>query len=59
MLRYASLLFNQDSHMSCIAIEQAKGAQGKGTQGKISATCLEVAEGVLISCLAGTLIYAI
>jgi hypothetical protein len=59
VLEYAPFLFDQISHMSRVPIEQAKGAQGKGTHGKNAAACLEVAEGVLISCLAGALICAI
>jgi hypothetical protein len=59
MLEYAPFLFDQVSHISHVPIEQAKGAQGKGTHGKNAAACFKVAEGVLISCLAGTLICAI
>lgn len=59
VLEYAPFLCDQVSHVSHVPIEQAKGAQGKGIHGKNAAACLKVAEGVLISCLAGALICAI
>lgn len=56
--RYASFLFNQASHFARVEIEQAKGTQGKGKHRGGAPPCLEEAEGVLISCLAGASIYA-
>lgn len=57
-LRCAPFLVSQALYISCIAIQQAKGAQGNGAQGKCAVACFKVAEGVLILCLDRTPIYA-